>query len=118
MWPRHIEVMLACWLAITPFVFAGDDAGIGTRVASWGSACAVLLFSLITYVPWARRSYLLTAATGTALFGWAYFSAASPPSAVHQNFVVTGLLLMMTGIIPSYNNRPPKKWAEYEPERP
>lgn len=114
MWARHIEVMLACWLAVTPFVFEGDSASVSTRVVSWTSAAAVMTFSLVSYWPPARRAYLLTALTGLVIGGWAYFAASDPASPVHQNFVVTGLLLMMMGILPCYNNRPPAAWIDYD----
>lgn len=118
MWPRHIEAMIACWLALTPFIFVGDDATTSTNVASWASAAAIVVFSLGSYWPPVRRCYLLTALTGLIIGGWAYFVAGSPPSHVHQNFVVVGLLLMMTGIIPSYTNDPPKAWRNYAQQTP
>lgn len=113
MWARTAEVMLALWLAISPFVFAID----ASRPLWWGiafaSATLVLFFSLLSFWRPARRAHVGTLITGVGLAGFGYFAAAAPSPPALQNFLITGLLLVMAGIIPSFASRPPAKWEQF-----
>lgn len=107
MWPRVVEVMLACWLAISPFVFGHPDRARELWINDFACALAVLTFALLSYWRPTRYAHLLVALTGVWLtvFGW--LNAGQPPSPAAQNHVFTGLLLLMLGIIPGPEERVP-----------
>lgn len=114
MWSRVVEVMLACWLAISPFFFdtAGDESH--PWIKTYVCAAAVMILSLASM---ARRfdkahlGILLVSAwlavpalrgIGTAL-----------PSPVVQNHFLIALLLTMLAVLPSRSLEPPRSWLEH-----
>jgi hypothetical protein len=106
MWPRVVEVMLACWMAMSPFVFGHPARATSLWAHDFLCAAAVAVFALLSFWKRTPRAHLLVAAVGTwlAVFGW--ISASDPPSAATQNHIVTGLLLLMLGIIPEDEGTP------------
>lgn len=114
MWPRVVEVMLACWLGVSPFVFQHDSDAFALWGIDFAAALAVLVFSLSTYHHRWRLANVGTLAVAIALCGWGYFAAgaSSPPPAAEQNHVLVGLLLVMFAVIPPRCNEPPRKWRQ------
>jgi hypothetical protein len=111
MWPRVIEVMLSCWLAISPFVFASPSGR--TVLISWNSltcAAAVALLALLSFWRPLRRAHLGICGVALWLILFAYFKSAYPVAPAFQNYVITGLLLAMFAIIPSEANQGPEVW--------
>ena len=110
MWARVVEFMLACWLAVSPFVFqhAGD------QVVLWAidltAAALIGGFALLSYWPPTRHLHLLTALLACALIGYGRFGAGGEPPPALQNHIVVGLLLLMFAIIPNHASRPPNSW--------
>lgn len=115
MWQRVVEVMLALWLAISPFVFRVDDAAIATWVIDFGAAALVALFSLAAFWTPLRRANFGTMAVGLFLvgYGWLQGRPLPPPE---QNHMMVGLLLFMFALIPSECMQPPPGWREPEPD--
>ena len=114
MWPRVVEIMLAFWLLISPFVFRLPDDAAWT----WANAyvCAVLVLSFSSMAMWwpLRRAHLVTAVVGV----WLVLSAwvqERPLPPQQQGHILVGLLLFMFGIIPSEASRPPVDWREGSP---
>ncbi|HEX2033210.1 MAG TPA: hypothetical protein VHS99_03415 [Chloroflexota bacterium] len=115
MWARNAELLLACWLAASPFIFRhGPDEPL-----RWANdlACAVVVGAVALLSHRRRQTpiHLLNAAAGlwlvaTSLLG---AGAALPAPAAHQNWIVVGLLLLMLGILPSEAARPPRAWREF-----
>lgn len=117
MWARVVEVMLACWLIISPFIFRiGDDAWVWANCLISGSA--MLIFSLISFAPSRLEKIHLA---NVLVAGWmiavAFWQPDPPPTAPYQNFVVVGLLLMMFAIIPSRASEPPRAWREWNEQK-
>lgn len=110
MWARVVEFMLACWLAVSPFVF-----GHGERTFLWVNdfACAALIatFSLASFVR--PRLHLGNLAVALWLVVAVFVGADAPPSPARQNHMVFGLLLGMVAIVPSHASTPPTAWIEY-----
>jgi hypothetical protein len=118
MWARVVEFMLACWLAISPFVFRHE----ASDRFLWGNdlRCAALVafFALTSFHGRLRRIHLCHFLVVAWLLGISFAQTVAPPPPAYQNYVVVGLLLMMFAIIPSRANVPPAAWADYDREHP
>jgi hypothetical protein len=107
MWPRVVEIMLGCWLAVSPFVFGHGDR-TDLWVADFTAATAVVVLGLLSYWHPARQAHLLTAVVGLAMVGFGYFWQGYPAPAALQNHVLIGLTLMLLAIIPNEASQPPE----------
>lgn len=107
MWARVVEVMLACWLAASPFVFehGADDRALW--VADLAGAAAVATFALLSFSPKLRRAHLGQIAVAGWLVGTGYVGSPDP---AHENHVVVGLLLAMLAIVPTEASKPHPSW--------
>jgi len=110
MWSRVVEVMLGCWLLISPFVFrhAADEPALWANDLACGTAAIV--FGLLSYWRPMRHAHLATMAVGGWLIAFAYrtgFGSAPPAS---QNHLILGLLLLMFAVIPNKAGRPAEGW--------
>lgn len=113
MWARIVEVMLGCWLAASPFIFRHPaDA---TFLWANDLACAAAVLTIALLGCWSRTAKLRLLQLGVAayLIVVAFVSAAPPPPAAYQNYVVLGLLLVITGVIPSRATLPPRTWQAF-----
>lgn len=113
MWPRVVEMALACWLAMSPFVFAHP----AQRPGWWwyDLAGAAVVFILAAGSLWwpLRRLHLLQLAVAAWMIGFGYLAAPYPTPPALQNNVVVGLLLLLFGVLPNDVNRPPVSWRRY-----
>lgn len=118
MWSRVVEVMLGCWLLVSPFVFrmSEDD------VLLWGvyltAALFVICAGLASYVRTLQYAHLMTLLSACLMIlfsvienGMSTATSVDQPIAPSlQNLVVVGLLLLMLGLIPNSASRPPASW--------
>ncbi|WP_437914095.1 hypothetical protein WME73_48865 [Sorangium sp. So ce302] len=109
MWARVVEVMLACWLAVSPFIFRH-----GGRTELWVSdlGCAAIVMTLALASFWRPMRYAHggIAVVAIWLVAFGYFRCGSPPPAAAQNDILTGLLLLMFAIVPNDASQPPTPW--------
>lgn len=109
MWARVVEVMLGCWLAVSPFIFRH-----GGQTHLWindlGCAALAIGLALVSFFRPLRYAHLGSAAVAMWLVGFGYFGAGSPPSPAAQNDILTGLLLLMFAIVPNEASQPPTPW--------
>jgi hypothetical protein len=118
MWPRVVEAMLGCWLAVSPFVFRHP----GDRPVLWGTdwvaAALILGLALLSCVRQTRRAHLLELLVAGWLigFGWATSSGLAEPA--KQNWILVGLLVLMLAALPTDCDRPPLKWQEWNERHP
>ena len=117
MWARAVEVMLALWLAASPFIFGHSPA----EPRLWWNdlVCAGLIMTLSLFSFWSRttQAHLLNIAVALWLMGFGYFGFGYPPPPAAQNDFALGILLLMLAIIPSHATQPPKRWIDYEARR-
>ena len=118
MWARVVEVMLGCWLAVSPFVFrhAADEKALWT--SDLCSALAVILFALISSWRPLQYAHLATCVAGLWLVGFGFLASPYPTPPALQNDILVGLLLLMFAIIPNEANLPPPTWREFFAKRP
>lgn len=106
MWPRDLELTLALWLLVSPFVFGHpDDAGWWATDLVCGAAMVV--FALLSRWRPLRRAHLLHLVLVAWLVGYGWSRSPAPAA---QNELVVGLLLLMVAVIPSEANTPPRGW--------
>jgi hypothetical protein len=118
MWARVVEVMLGCWLAISPFVFGHPADETALWASDWIAASLIVLFALLSYWRPTRRLHLATffLALGMIAAGWMQ-DRPVPPG--WQNLIFIGVYLLMNSLIPSHAATPPRRWQEYyEQEAP
>ena len=112
MWARDVEVMLACWLAISPLVFR-QDAGPWLWWNDLICAGLVLVLALLSYVRGFGRAHILILLVVAWLIGHGWWTGWSgEPTPTSQNHIITGLLLAMIAIVPSHALDPPRAWRE------
>ena len=114
MWPRTLEVMLAGWLAMSPFIFRHPIDAPQLWWNDFGCAALIAAASLCAFWGCARRAHLLNVLIAFWLLGFSYLSIADPASPAAQNGIVVGLILLMLAIIPSESTLPPKPWRQVE----
>ena len=109
MWARIVEVMLALFLILSTFIFPYEkplwifDLIVGT----W-----IVFFALLSYNYSLRKIHLLNLLASFALVIFAGIQP-SPPPAPYQSYMVLGILILMTAIIPSKASDPPIPWSEF-----
>ncbi len=113
MWARVVEIMLAVWLALSPFVFHFSPDATLLWVNDFSCAALIALLGFLSLAKPLRHVHLLSLAVGTWLIAFAY-SAGLPPPAWAQNDIIVGLLVVMFAIIPSDATEPPPSWREIE----
>ena len=74
MWPRIVEVMLACWLTVSPFIFDYDEADRLLWITAYLSAAAVATLSLLSLSRRFDKVHLgiLVVAAWLAVTGYAF----------------------------------------------
>ena len=114
MWARVVEIMLGCWLAMSPFIFR--HAAEATMFWANDLTCALIVVTLATLSFWepARKSHLGILVIALWLVGYGYFGAPYPTPGALQNDILVGLLLLMLAIIPSEASLPPRAWRNHQ----
>jgi hypothetical protein len=114
MWARIVEIMLGCWLGVSPFVFHHSGEKPLYWIVDWSAATAVIAIGLASYLPRLRHLHLVTCLVGLGLCGYAYLGEPYPTPAALQNHLVLGLLLLMSGLIPNQASQAPVAWRELD----
>ena len=110
MWSRDVEIMIGCWLAMSPFIFGHPSAETAWWINDFGCALAVVALAASSYWKLLRHAHLGQLVVGIWLIGFAYahgFGVEGGTPAALQNAVSVGLLLAMFGLIPNNASDPP-----------
>lgn len=116
MWSRVIEVMLGCWLAISPFVFRYEGDATAFWINDFATASAVILLALASFWRPLRHAHVLIAGIGLWLILFAYLNFESPLPPGLQSGALVGFLLMMFAVIPNQAAKPSAGWRSNEPD--
>jgi len=110
MWARVTEFMLACWLAVSPFIFQHPAERLDLWCTDWAAATLVATFALLSYLRPLGLIHLATAVLAIGLILFGRFSSPGHIEPALQNHIIVGLLLLMFAIVPNYATRPPRAW--------
>lgn len=110
MWSRVVEIMLGCWLLMSPFIFAYSSEASTMWANDFICGSAVILFGLFSYWAPTQHAHLLTLLVGTWLTAFAYREGLGAVSPASQNYLTVGLLLLMFAIIPNDAANPAPGW--------
>lgn len=113
MWARVVEVMLGCWLAISPFIFRLSLSEWHIWVNDFVCAALIIALGLLSYWRPLRHAHLITGLAALWLMGFGYFAAPHPLPPASQNELMVGFLLVMFAIIPNEASLPPQAWREF-----
>jgi hypothetical protein len=78
MWARVVEIMIGCWLAISPFIFRH---AAGEKALWWndlGAAVAVIVLASLSFWRPLRHAHLAIGLVALWLIGFAYLASAHP----------------------------------------
>ncbi|MEQ8787096.1 MAG: hypothetical protein RIC55_12385 [Pirellulaceae bacterium] len=112
MWSRVVEVMLGCWLVVSPFVFRYADNATWLWGGTFATATVVILLALSSYWRPMRHAHLATFAVAAGMILVGRFLPADAPPLAYQNFIYVGVLLLMFSLVPNDASRPPRSWKE------
>jgi hypothetical protein len=112
MWARVVEMMLGCWLIVSPWIFRHPTYETALWWIDIASGSLVVIFALFSFWERTYRAHLGTVLLALALGLFGRF-AMPPEHVAAQNHVTVALLLLMLAIIPTEASRPPLKWREH-----
>ena len=113
MWARVIEVMLGCWLAMSPFIFRHAAGDRTLWVNDLFSAMAVVVLALVSFCPPLRFAHVANLIIGLWLIAFGFWASPYPTPPALQNDIVVGFLLLMFAIVPNEATQPPQTWRDF-----
>ena len=113
MWARVIEVMLGCWLALSPFIFRHSAEDRVLWFTDLLSATAVIVFALVSFWSPLRVAHVANLVVALWLIAFGFWGSPYPTPPALQNYIVVGSLLLMFAIIPNEATKPPLPWRAF-----
>lgn len=114
MWARVVEFMLACWLAISPFIFRYPGNERFFWINDYICAFLIGLFAFLSFWHPLRKIHLLSIGVGLWLIKVGYQTFPQLASAPEENAMSIGILILMLAIVPSHSHMPPHSWQVFE----
>jgi hypothetical protein len=112
MWPRVVELMLACWLGVSPFTFRHNPQQRELWLNDLACALAIVTLSLLSFWRPCRAAHFGLCGVAIWLIRFGYAMAPIPALPALQNDILVGMLLLMFAIIPNEANVPPRSWSD------
>lgn len=117
MWARVMEFALACWLALSPFIFRYDESGHDLLLNDLVCAFLITVWAFLSFWRPLEKIHLLNIPVALWLIGLAFVQESAPPPPPYQNYILVGVLLLVFAIIPSRASDPPQGWSTYVKDR-
>ncbi|HEY4255514.1 MAG TPA: SPW repeat protein [Chlamydiales bacterium] len=114
MWARIIELMLACWLSLSPFIFHHPSESTFLWNNDLVCGAFVALLALLSFWNPIEKIHLAIFPISVYLVIAAFTNSPSPAI---ENHLVLGLLLAMLSLVPSHAESPPRQWIEFLKKR-
>jgi hypothetical protein len=109
MWPRLVELLLAAWLAMSPFVFGHFPSERDLWLNDFVCAAVIATCALLSLRGATRRAHLVELPVALWLIVVGYFARSEALPAL-QNHILLAFVLLMVAVIPTDSNRPPAQW--------
>jgi len=116
MWARVMEVVLACWLVLSQFIFRYDGEDVFLRTNDLACAAIVVACSFLSFWRPLRYAHLAILPVALWLLGYVFLQTQSAPP--HMNYMVVGMLWMLFALVPNYASEPPQAWLRYVKNMP
>jgi len=111
MWPRLLELVLAAWLVMSPFVFGHFPTERDLWLNDFACAGVIAACALLSLRPATRRAHLVELVVALWLIGMGYLARSEALPAL-QNDILVAFVLLMVAVIPNDASRPPAGWRE------
>lgn len=113
MWPRVVEIMLALWLAVSPWIFGHYPDERPLWLNDLACAATILILACLSFWRPLRYAHLLLLGVGAWMVGFAYFRGGHPALPGYQNEIFIGLTLLFFAFIPTRATEPPEDWRRF-----
>jgi multisubunit Na+/H+ antiporter MnhF subunit len=113
MWARVIEVMLGCWLAMSPFIFRHSAEDRVLWFNDLFAAMVVIMLALVSFWSPLRFAHVANLVIALWLIAFGFWASPYPAPPALQNDIVVGLLLLMFAIVPNKATQPPRSWHDF-----
>jgi hypothetical protein len=110
MWSRVVEIMMGCWLLMSPFIFSHSVEQPSVWINDFGCGLLIILFGLFSYWKPTHQAHLLSIGVSMWLIGFAYWHGFGGPLPYSENHLIVGVMLLMFAVIPNDAERPPRGW--------
>jgi hypothetical protein len=118
MWARVIEVMLGCWLAMSPFIFRHSAEDKILWFNDFFASTVVIVLALVSFWSSLRFAHVANLVAALWLIAFGFLASPYPAPPALQNDIVVGMLLLMFAIIPNEATRPPRPWRDFFDRKP
>jgi Zn-dependent protease len=113
MWARTIEVLLACFLAISPFLFSYPGDATFLWINDYAVAFIIIVLALLSTWHPLRKLHLAILLVAFWLIGVVCSLGERPLSPIFQNYLILSFLLAMLAIVPCESDLPPHPWRDF-----
>ena len=113
MWARVVELLIAIWLAISPFIFHYPSDKMSFWMNDFICAFLIALFASLSFWRPLKRIHLLTLLVVFWLWGRGYIGFPNASLPWQENSVVIALLLFMLAIVPSHSHHLSDSWQKF-----
>lgn len=113
MWARVVEVLLGCWLALSPFIFRHTAEDRDMWRNDFGCAVVVITLALVSFWRPLRYAHLALVLVAFWLIGFSYVVSPRPAPPALQNDAMIGWLLLLFAIVPNQASLPPDGWRNF-----
>ena len=113
MWARVVEFMLACWLAISPFIFAYPSKATFFWANDFITSVLIAFFALISFYAPLKKMHLCNLLVALYLIALAFVLKGDPMESTLQNYMVLGILFLMIAIVPTDASSSPQPWRDF-----
>jgi hypothetical protein len=112
MWPRLFEIGIALWMLISPVWIPQQGWPDFYRWAEIGCALGIIAVGLWSFRYKSGHAHLLVGLLAAIEIGLPYFGLQRPGPPGAQNAITSGLMLLLTFVIPNEASLPPIEWRE------
>lgn len=112
MWARICEWILAVWLMAGGWLFEGATEAAPSWPHDMAVGMGIILVSALSLRRGLNRLHLLVIPAALWLLGIGFTTSTTPPPALYQNYIATGLVLLMFAIVPNRASHPPPLWGD------
>ena len=112
LWSRALELVLGCWLLLSPMVL-GHTGASALGLVDRGAGMLVVAIVAISLLPSLGRLHLATLPVALLLIAWSWSAFPRPGPAGAQNQILVGLVLGLLSMVPSYDTSPPEGWTRW-----